>query len=113
MDESKIVTLKILGHMYWHLGYIDKAERFFKGIARLCPEDRAVEGQLAAIDLARGRHEAAVGRIEKLMDGWPLGSGDYFLWLIKARALWGLGRQAEARTALDEYLNIQGSGEVK
>jgi predicted Zn-dependent protease len=104
IEDQEITTLRILGHMYWQLGYLPKAERLFKALLSLLPGDRETRAQLAAIFLEGERWPEALNHVEDLLGEQVPATEDGFLWLLKAKALWQLERQAEARAALDEYL---------
>jgi predicted Zn-dependent protease len=106
LDEAQITTLRLLGHAYWRLGYLEKAERLLKALLSFLPQDGLCLRQLAAIALQSGRPEEALSRLALLPKEEPAAS-DPTVALTRAQALWRLGRSEEARAAFGDYLKGQ------
>ena len=61
---------------------------------------------------ARTTAEAALAALLEALEGRVLSTRDAPLLLLKAQALWALGREAEARDARDEFLHLTGAKEA-
>lgn len=111
LDEAHITTLRLLGHTYWRMGYLDKAERLFKALLALLPGDGQGLRQLAAVALAGGRAEEALEYLNRLDEARGAEGGrDRTALLMKAQALWRQGRAEEARAAFNDYLAGEAAG---
>ena len=99
LDEGQWTALSVLGFLYLRLGDWERAERLWKALAAIRPGDESALASLAAAALGRGDWAAALERLERI----PAGAGDH-LRLMKAQALWNLGRNGEAEAAAAEYL---------
>ncbi|UQZ90968.1 hypothetical protein C4J81_17800 [Deltaproteobacteria bacterium Smac51] len=105
LNDNQLTTLKTLGFLYWRLGYFDRVERLFKALLAVRPDDAESLKLLAAAQLEQARFADALASLDKLGHK-PRPSGEAVIWLMRAKALWGLGREAEAGAAVDEYLNM-------
>jgi predicted Zn-dependent protease len=96
LNAGQWTALSVLGFLYLRLGHWDRAERLFKALAALRPGDVQTAASLAAAALGRGDWAAALERVEKILAGRAPAASDTYLHLMKAQALWRLGRTGEA-----------------
>ncbi len=107
LSEGQWTALSVLGFLYLRLGDWERAERLFKALDALRPGDGSAAASLAAADLGRGDWNAALERLDRL----PADAGHHVR-LMKAQALWRLGRNGEAEAVMAEYLAAAGPGEA-
>lgn len=115
LTQEQRNTLSILGYLYYRMGRLDNAATVFAALDRIAPEGmdaitRRAVATLAAIETDRGNPEKALQLLHRVMDGRTLSTRLAALHLLRARALWQLGRRDEARAAVNEYLYLSGSG---
>jgi predicted Zn-dependent protease len=103
LDDEQITTLRLLGHTYWRMGYLEKAEKLLKALLSLMPDDNLSLRQLAAIALESGRAAESLKYLDSLA-GHRQGEKDRTVLLMRAQALWRLQRPAEAREVFGDYL---------
>lgn len=100
-DQNAKELLHCLGYVYGRHGQTKRALVLQLIAARLAPEDLGVLRTLAYTFLLDGAPERAltiIGRLDA-MDA----AGEPGLQLLKSRALWAAGRQAEARQVFRTY----------
>jgi hypothetical protein len=105
LETEQIISLKVLGFLYLRLGFFTRAARLFQALFALLPGDTGVARSLVAALLEEGN----AGEALALLDAPPLRtdlttSADPLLLLLKARSLWQLQRNEEARAMMDVYL---------
>jgi len=102
LDADQRTSLRVLGFLYLRLGYCERAARLFRALTALDPGDVDAAKSLAAAQIESGKAEAAL----ELLAASPLreAADDDVLMLLKARALWRLERNAEARAAMNAWL---------
>ncbi len=115
LTQEQRNTLSILGYLYYRMGRLDNAATVFAALDRLAPAGmdaitRRALATLAAIETDRGNGEKALQLLHRVMDGQILSTRLAALHLLRARALWQQGRRDEARSAVNEYLYLAGSG---
>lgn len=115
LTQEQRNTLSILGYLYYRMGRLDNAATVFAALDKLAPESmdavtRRAVATLAAIETDRGNAEKALQLLHRVMAGQTLSTRLAALHLLRARALWQLGRKDEARSAVNEYLYLAGSG---
>lgn len=90
--------------MFMRMGQYQQAHTVFKALEALYPNDAWVQRNLAAIALARSDATSALEHLRRAVGDGNLPSRDAVLYLLRAQALWHLGRESEARNAVDTYL---------
>jgi tetratricopeptide (TPR) repeat protein len=102
LDRDQFDTLRVLGFLYLRLGLAPKAARLFQALSALDPQNLQTALSLAAATLDDGRPEEALALLERA----PLANAA--AWaparLLKARALWRLGRHEETYKIMDQHL---------
>lgn len=102
-------TLYILGYLYIRMGLNDPAERLFKTILSLFPEDKWSHRNLAVIAMRKGDSISCLTHIYKAISGERSIAKHTPLLLLQAQALWHLGRHSEARFSIQNYIKIIGN----
>lgn len=102
-------TLYILGYLYIRMGLNDSAERLFKTILSLFPEDKWSHRSLAVIAMRKGDSISCLTHIYKAVTGEQSIVKHAPLLLLQAQALWKLGRYSESKTSIQNYIRIKGS----
>lgn len=102
LERDQFDTLRVLGFLYLRLGLASKAARLFQALAVLAPQDPQAALSLAAATLEDGRPEEALALLERA----PLAGAAARApaRLLKARALWRLGRHEETYKIMDQHL---------
>ncbi|MFB3908467.1 MAG: tetratricopeptide repeat protein [Candidatus Eisenbacteria bacterium] len=89
-------------------GRRDEAHEQLLLACRALPRDPRAVAALARIEIERGENEPAIERIDRVLAGAPDGAApDPALLHLRARALTGAGRPAEARADLEALLGIE------
>lgn len=102
-DAASAELLHSIAHLYMGAGQNSRALVFLLIANRIDPTDLRILRALAAALIKSGSLGRALGVIEKLAD-----QGDHIsAQLLRARALWLLGRQAEARRCFRDYLELR------
>ena len=102
-------ALLVLGYLFLRMGAFDRAAVVYQALAGQNPADREARRNLAYARLKLGDARAALDELRAAMDGGPLSTAQAALHLIRAQALWNLGRTDEARRAIDAYLALAGT----
>ncbi|MDR1577778.1 MAG: hypothetical protein LBT86_06100 [Deltaproteobacteria bacterium] len=110
INDDQILTLRVLGHMYIRLGLKDKADRLIRALLTIKPNEPGLLGASAALALDHDKPQEALEKLTRLFAN-SLTPDPTFI-LIKAQALWRLGRVAEALEAKDQYLATLGAVRV-
>lgn len=113
LDEGQWTALSVLGFLYLRIGHWDRAERLFKALCAVRPTDLQAAASLAAAALGRGDWALALERVEKSLAGRAPSAADNHLRLMKAQALWHLGRTGEAGDEAARYLADSGPREAR
>lgn len=111
LRPEQAAVLEILGYLYFRLGNFAKARVIFEALRQLFPQERKIREFLAAISLAEGKAEEALGHLEAL----PLSEHDAPpesspLLLMRAKALALAGKTGASRESLLGYLNRKAEG---
>ncbi len=114
-DEKR--ALDVLAFLLFRMGQGERAARIYESLAELSEPGSsdwlmAQEG-LAAARIELGDGEKALAAVKAAMKGRSLSSKESALHLMKAQALWLLGRKEEARAARDVYLSLTRRNEVE
>ncbi|HVJ68530.1 MAG TPA: hypothetical protein VM510_11120 [Caulifigura sp.] len=95
MDSRTVEYLMLLGYLYLRHGQGARAVTALEAARVFKRDDRQLGRTLAYAYLAAGRFDDCLTSIDRL--GL---AGDRQLVLIRSRALWGLGREDEARRTM-------------
>ena len=107
LEPDQFETMKVLGFLYLRLGLAERAARLFQALAALAPEDPEAALSLAAATLEAGRPEEALALFHRPpLAALPPSTAAR---LLKARALWRLGRQEETYKIMEEHLAAGGT----
>jgi thioredoxin-like negative regulator of GroEL len=106
LEPDQFETMRVLGFLYLRLGLAPRAARLFQALAALAPEDGQVALSLASAALEDGRPEEALALFARppLAAARPTAASR----LLKARALWRLGRREETYRLMEEHLSAGG-----
>ena len=108
LTQSQRRALMVLGHLYLRMGHFGRVRKLALALLALNPDDAWARRCLAVALLKEGDAERALEQLNMLLTGAPLPSRDAALYLVKAQALWQMGRAAEARNAMNAYLAAGG-----
>lgn len=103
LTQNQRRALLMLGYLYLRMGLDKRAEKVFAALTALDGDDGWARRGLAAACLALGKGEAALEHVDRAMGSAPLPSRDAPLHLLRARALWLIGRTDEARNAVNTW----------
>ncbi len=109
LTVSQRDALFMLSYLYTRIGDRRRAGAILSAVARTCPEEQRTSKYLAAIAILDEDYAKALRLIEPYTNGAVLESRDAPLLLMKAKALWQEGREAESRNTIDEYLYLVGA----
>lgn len=125
LDDEERQALMVLAFLFFRMRQSERAARLYETLLECAasPHERrqALAGYAAALlDAAADdasaqdavlvdRRERALSAVNEALEGRTLATRDAPLWLLKAQALWALGREAEACRARDEFLKLAGS----
>ena len=101
-------SLLVLGYLFLRMGQFHRARSLFGALAALDPADRWAQRNLAATALAQDDGKTALEHLRRAVGDRPLPTRDAALHLMRAQALWRMGRTDEARGAVDAYLAMGG-----
>ena len=109
-DERK--ALSVLAFLLFRMGQGERAARIYEAIAELSdPESsdwRFAQEGIAAARIELGDGEAALAAVKAAMKGRSLSTKEAALHLMKAQALWLMGRKDEAQASRDTYIALTG-----
>lgn len=107
-DERR--TLSVLAFLFFRMGMDERARGIYEALAELSAPNssdwRFAHAGMAAVELELGRGRASLEHLKKAIQGGPLATKEAALYLLKAQALWQMGRRDEAQLARDEYLRL-------
>ncbi len=95
MDTRTVEYLMLLGYLYLRHGQGARAVTALEAARVFRRNDRQLARTLAYAYLEAGRFADCLQTVDRLAS-----AGDRQLTLIRSRALWGLGRQDEARRTM-------------
>ena len=106
LGRAQIDVLRVLGYFYLRQGHPEKALVIFRALLALDPRDDHARRSLAFTHLAIGEFETALDLAESYV---PEASEPFAaaVHVIRARALWHLGRQDEARQELRQFVELR------
>lgn len=97
-------ALQVLADVYLQQGQAQKAVILLEALARLAPTHAGVLRILSHACLCAERHEEALTAVDALLRLESPGPELAPAVLIRAQALWALGRMSEAQESLRRYL---------
>ncbi len=109
LTQNQRLALLMLGYLYLRMGLDKRAEKLFVALTALDENDGRARRGLAAACLALGKGEAALEHVDRAIGSAPLPSRDAPLYLLRAKALWLIGRTDEAKNAVNAWTASGGS----
>ena len=105
-DRDHGDAVRLLGYVLLRQGLAKDAVTVFQGLLRLDPADRQAHRALISAFLAANDPEHALEMASSyvIRPGEPRAAA---LHLLRAQALWRLGQVAEAREALDRFIELR------
>lgn len=104
LTGNQMRSLQAYGYLLLRMGLFERAQRLFRALGALDPDDRWVLRNLAYTSLLTGNPQAALDYLRRAIGQAPLPSDDAVLHLLKAQALWRLERKDEAQNSVNTYL---------
>ena len=103
-DHDAAKLLQGLGDLYLRVGQNQRSLVLLLLAVQLNPDDGSLLARLAAAFTAVGDGERALRTLERLQDL----QGESLTWLLlRSRALWCAGQQAEARSCFGRYRRMR------
>lgn len=104
--DEQTEALRVLADIYLDQGQIDRAVTLLNALAVLAPNDAGAFRALSYALLLAGRYEDALAATDTLLrlDGTMPANAPTLL--IRGKALWALGRIAEAQESLHRYMEL-------
>jgi len=109
MNESEKEFLTTLGYFFLQNNKPAKALIIFKALHELFPEDPYMMKAASYASLINGYYEDALLLVDKSIRGMASDREKEAGYLLKSKALWGLGRESEARETLNQYFRLRES----
>ncbi len=106
-DEQRN-ALHVLGYLHVRMGQYRRVKKLAQALLALDAGDTRARRYLAVACLESGEAERALEELDRILAGGNLPSRHAVLHLLRARALWQMGRSGEARNALNAYLAAGG-----
>ena len=104
-DEHKEV-LQVLADVYLNQNQAQKALVVLQALDTLSPQNPDVLKALSCAYLAVEQYESALETVDAFLRLGGLTAEATPILLVRSKALWGLGRAAEARESLKRYLEL-------
>lgn len=105
MDDMQRQALILVSHIYLACGKVPKAIALLEGVRSDAKTDAYLPRALAFAYLRAGRHADALREAETAMAHASARNDRRCVLLLKAHALWGLGRDAERKAVVEQLLN--------
>lgn len=116
ISDGERRTLSVLAYLFFRMGFGERAKRIYAAIADLSApgsaDYRFAKAGVAAAALDLGDAAGALAALKDIPRADTLSSKEAALHLLRAQALWRLGREEEARAARDEYLRLAGGAQA-
>ncbi|MDR1360117.1 MAG: tetratricopeptide repeat protein [Deltaproteobacteria bacterium] len=103
LKQEQVDALEILGYVHYRLGRFEEARIIFAGLLALDPASLTARKHLAAIFLASGKPQEALEYIEFFLKDRKLQKSELPALLMRAQALWLLGKKEESRAVMRAY----------
>ena len=101
MNTDQRELLELLGFVFLQNARPEKAETLFAALAALEPRNARLAIALALSQVRAGRHDAALERLDRLLESGDISAAVH---LLRGQALARLGRAPEAERALRAYV---------
>jgi len=107
MDDMRRQALILVGYIYLGCGKTEKAVSLLEAARAKAPGDPYLCRALSFAYIRTGRYERALGEAEKCLAGLKAAPQDRrCALLLKAHALWGLGRETERKRTVEELFAL-------
>ncbi|MDR0356175.1 MAG: hypothetical protein LBJ64_10665 [Deltaproteobacteria bacterium] len=103
MEQGQLEVLKILGYLLHRLGRLEEAERLFKALLVVAPDDGYVRRLGAAVSLALNEPRKALADLDDVLRTDEALARRPGLLLMKVEALLRLNLTDEAAATREEY----------
>ncbi|CAM2005092.1 type III secretion apparatus assembly chaperone SctY [Acanthopleuribacter pedis] len=107
MDEQQKEFLSLLGFFYLKNGKTEKAGVLFRALLELFPNDAHLQRSLAYTYLVQRKFEQSLLLADRFLDNPGSGPHKAAAFLIKSKAMWGLGQPESARQMLDRFIEYR------
>jgi len=101
LNPDQRELLELLGFVFLQNARPEKAEVVFTALAALEPRNARHALRLALSQVRGGKHEAALSRLDRLLESGDISAAVH---LLRGQALARLGREPEAERALRAYV---------
>ena len=103
--ETDTKVLHLLANLLTQQNREEKARELLEFALSRSPNNLEVMKALSAVCLLTRNNDRALELADAVLDQVHEQSDQASLLLVRSRALWGLGREAESRVAMDEYIS--------
>ena len=101
MTPTQLQFLTHLAYLYLEYRQARKADTLLQALIGLSPEDHGLRLPAAYAAMLCGDHQRAFDLVQHYLRDEPADPPSGYL--LKAKALWGLGRHQEAQTAIQVW----------
>lgn len=103
--ETDTKVLHLLANLLTQQNKEEKARELLEFALSRSPDSLEVIKALSAVCLLTRKNDRALELADAALDQIQDTSDRAALLLVRSKALWGLGREAESRLAMDEYIS--------
>ena len=107
MDRRQKQFMAHMGHIYLQNGKLERARVIFHALQVLFPEDPYVHKACSYMYLLEGDYAAALQEANRYLLTARHDAGRIVGYLLGCKALWGMGREQEARDMFQRYQAIR------
>ncbi len=104
LDDHQQQFVKLLAHIQLEFHHPQRSLPLLQGLLALVPDDPETLKMLAWAQIQLHQYQEALDTCDRYLTSTSQGREHAPIRLLQARALWGLGKQGEARKLLDGYL---------
>ncbi len=104
LSQEELEFLQLLGYILMMYGKWNRAAAIYDALDILMPDNFQIRKAQALTCLNTGQNERALEKIEELLENSAPPSERKNLLIMKARALWNLGKRNEAAASLQEII---------
>ncbi len=112
MDEQQKEFLSLLGFFYLKNGKTEKAGVLLRALLELFPNDAHLQRSLAYTYLVQRKFEQSLLLADRFLDNPDSGPFKAEAFLIKSKAMWGLGQPESARQMLERFVAARDNDSV-
>ena len=102
--ETDTKVLHLLANLLTQQNREEKARELLEFALSRSPNNLDVMKALSAVCLLTRKNDRALELADTVLDQIQEESDRASLLLVRSKALWGLGREAESRVAMDDYI---------